>query len=184
LKAALAPYGIALTCWAVVRGRPEWRDEHVAMAKAVADITGQIDFDIEPEAPLFWGALRGRDFSEVQPFFAAVRAALGSAEILVDFPGSWAWGYLEPDLFRLAEPYVDGWLIQSYFGSAVAAADEERLLRCTTRPVYHIADTPHLDETAAWLAGRGAGRLYVWQASELGARGCSPWRATHSEVRP
>jgi hypothetical protein len=168
-RAGLARYGIRLVPWGNPRspGLNEDVEELARMTAAIARTCGSYDFDVEP-GPLYWRALDAGDTSGVVPFFARVRELAPTARLVLDFPGSWAWGRITR-LLELAEPYVDAFEIQSYWDPARARSDEARLRQITAKPIAHIAYYTHLPAMLEWLAAEGRADVLVLDFAHMSA---------------
>lgn len=166
LAGQLGDAGISSYPWIVPMGLAPAAE--AAFAATVAAACGRLDLDVEPGSQ-FWSAVDRADYSAVVPYFSELRDRAGSGvELTLDFPGKWAWTELTP-LLRLAEPYVDRFAIQSYFGPMAAAADEARLRQITSKPIDHIADVARLGAMLDWLSQRGLDRVWVWDAAHMTA---------------
>jgi hypothetical protein len=166
-REALAPHGIRVMPWGNPRspGLNEDIEQLAQMTAEIARALGSYDLDVEP-GPMYWSALDRGDSSGVEPFFARLRELAPEAELVLDFPGSWAWDRITR-LLQLAEPYVDRFEIQSYWTPAKAEADEARLRQLTAKPIDHIVSYQHLDAMLDWLEQRGSRRVLVWDFAHM-----------------
>jgi hypothetical protein len=161
-------HGIRSYPWVVPMGLDA--EAEAQFAAGIALVCGRLDLDVEPGSD-FWGAVNQHDYRAVVPYFSRLRQLVGpDVELTLDFPGKWAWGYLTP-LLKLAEPYVDRFAIQSYFGVPDARNDQALLRQITQKPIDQISSVGWLASMLAWLQTPGAAAcgFVVWQASEMNA---------------
>jgi hypothetical protein len=164
VRDVLASKGIRVVPWVVPMGLDVAAEAE--LHAAIGRECGALDLDVEPYAE-FWPGIAQGNYAAVQPYFARLRQLVGDGVRLeLDFPArdsSWEWGRMR-EAVRLAGPYVDRLLLQSYFGAAQAADAERRARQVSDRPVEHIAAVGHLQEMLSWLAGRP---VWIWHAPAM-----------------
>ena len=165
-RQALADLGVRMVPWGNPRcpGVTEDVESLARMTASIARAAGAYDYDVEP-GPMYWRSLP--ELAGAERFFGRVRELAPSARLVLDFPGSWAWSYGIAELIRVAEPYLDGFEIQSYFPTSTAARDEARLRGLTDKPICHIAYYTRVREFVDWALGRGSGDLLVWDFAHM-----------------
>jgi hypothetical protein len=185
VREVLGRQGLRVVPWVVPMGLDV--EAEAELHAAIGRECGALDLDVEPYAE-FWPGIAKGDYSAVQPYFARLRQLVGdSVRLDLDFPArssSWEWGRMR-EVVRLAAPWVDRLLLQSYFGAAQAADAEQRVRALVgDRPVEHIADVAHLQEMLGWLAGRP---VWIWHAPAMNAlvyRALGEYRVSTASAPP